>query len=175
MTSAEFKTIRQTIGLSAQNFAELLSIEPRTVQRMENGQADPKGFAVDLLQSLYESFCLMCSESENQIENTIKNYGKPTEIVLIRYKKDDFKLFNPDFGTMPESVHSATLGRLKTFAESKGITVKIIYFDPIAYRNFKGEDLDTRENRSKWAALAYRARGIGEALNSVDTVKAPNN
>lgn len=163
MTPAEFKTIRQTIGISAQNFAELLNVEPRTIQRMENGLADPKGFAVDLLQSLYESFCLMCVESENQLENTIKTYGKPTEIVLIRYKKDDFKLFNPDFGDMPESIHSATLGRLKTFAEAKCITVKIIYFDPILYREWKGERKDSRELRSSWAALAY---------DSVDTVKA---
>ena len=113
MTSAEFKTIRQTIGLSAQNFAEILGVEPRTIQRMENGQAEPKGFATDLLQSFYESFCLMCKESEEQIADLnmaiSKLQGQRNEI-LAEWK--DGSLIEPP------SLDNLNLGKNKLIKQS---------------------------------------------------------
>lgn len=163
MTSAEFKTTRQILGMSSKDFANYIHIEPRTIQRMENGQSLPKDFAVDILNDLYLKYKLMLKNQKQTIDFLLKNNEKRESIILIRYKNEDFELFNPDLARTPPAIHSTVIGRLKEYIETLDITVKIIYFDPILYREWKGERKDSRELRSSWAALAYY---------SVDTVKA---
>ena len=53
-------------------------------------------------------------------------FGKPQNIVLIRYKKNIFYEYNKDFAGFPESFHGALVGDFKFYAENLGHTVKKI-------------------------------------------------
>ena len=53
MTAAEFRDARQALGLTVEQLAERLSVDPRTVRRWEDGThtvSGPVGTAMQLLR-----------------------------------------------------------------------------------------------------------------------------
>lgn len=75
--------------------------------------------------------------------------------VLLRYKKDDFDKWNPDFENLGEGFHAAISTRIFDFLKSKKIDVDFVFFDENSYLDFlkKENKKDNRTNRSAWASL----------------------
>jgi transcriptional regulator with XRE-family HTH domain len=144
MTPAEFRTIRESLGLSAQALADIIGItQERTIRRWEDGTRPLPADAAERLSILDT----MAETIAQQGIQTIQAHPEAVEIVVIRYERnEDF----PD-GQFPHAncIHAAALGRLKRTAPER---VKIIGFEPDKYFAWLGDRQDTQGSRSEWAA-----------------------
>ena len=160
MNSAKFKTIRQSIGLSTESLGEILGVQPRSVQRWESGQHEAPAFAVAKILELHKIFLNMTNFQIDHIQKAIKKHGVPENIVLVRYLKDDFLSWNPDFKDLllPESFHAAMTARIYDFCTNEKIKVEFVFFDESLYADYlKKEKLkDGRAARSQWASLQIK-------------------
>lgn len=154
MTSAEFKTIRQTIGFTAQEFAEHLNVGTRTIQRIENGVTVPEGYILKVLEDYYSKFLSILTNTKDQVSQFIKDQGYPKDLVLLRYKKEDFKKYNP-LSDVPHQIHNAVIGHLLAKFESQAVPVGIVYFEPESYFKWLSEREDGQPMRSAWAVFYH--------------------
>lgn len=67
VTPAEFKTIREALGLSAQWFADAVQVDQRTVRRWEDGVIPLRADAVELLSELENLVDIRVSGIINQL------------------------------------------------------------------------------------------------------------
>lgn len=150
MNSAEFKTTRQILGISALQFATYLQTDCRAIQRMESGKTDPKGFAIDVLVRLYLFYRMQVKKECQYIDRFL--VSKSETVTLIRYKKGDFSLFNPEYKTFPDEIGSTVLARVKEYVESKNFDLRIVYFQPTDYLEWLSGRQDTKDLRMLWAS-----------------------
>lgn len=118
MTPAEFKTIRESLGLSAQWIANHLGVSLRTVRYWEAGERVniPDKSAVNLAD--------MDAGFGALVEQALVN--PPS--VLVRYHTDaGLWRTRPDLAPLPAVAHAALLARIRTAILARGGTVSIEY------------------------------------------------
>jgi hypothetical protein len=130
MNPAEFKTISESLGLTAQWLADRFAVNLRTVQYWQSGErANPP-----------DDVCLELLELDRQINEAVerayqavielkKSRGLPEEVVLYRFR-EEVKLWkhHPEMDSLPLTCHSALLARLRRKLLQKKINVAIDYF-----------------------------------------------
>lgn len=147
MTGAEFKTIRESLGLSAQALAEILGIsQERTVRRWEDGtRSVPDDAAARLreLDALAERIC-------EQGFRVTMDAPDGAIIAVLRYETEaDFAAFQGAAIPHMHRIHAAAIGRLARAAKGR---VRIVAMQPDAYLAWLGKRKDTSAMRSAWAA-----------------------
>lgn len=118
MNGAEFKTLRQLMGLKLEWMANRLDIQPRSLQRMENeNKSLPAEFSYELrrIQDAFRWY----------IEDQIKNMDLVSSELYPYYERFDeaaFQTEGPAVFTelkLPESCYGAALGCLMGFRALK--------------------------------------------------------
>lgn len=131
MNSAQFKTIREAIGLSVTDAAEVFSVEPRTIRYWESGRNKIPPGAANEITAIDKTL-------DNVAAQTLIFYrekalpGKPERVLLYRFR--DTKNMSDrqgKFKDWPVSVHAAMLHRLKKLLEKEGVQCSIEYSDPV--------------------------------------------
>ena len=123
MNSAEFKTLREAVGLSVSNVANLANVGERTVRYWEAGRNSPPQEISNRLSDINE----MLERSANE---AIKIYEEkmPDEVVLYRYVSDkELHKAHKGFKDLPVTVHAALLFRVKHYLNTLSVPVSIEY------------------------------------------------
>lgn len=153
MTGAEFRTLRESLGLSGDQLAQLLDVRDRTVRRWEAGdQAVPDGAGEDLarIDAMLERAVL---EMVDVLQEQIAEHGAPQSITLVRYRTDeDLGRYRPDMAAWPACVHSALVDRVRLAAARLGIASRIVYMDRESYDAWRERRKDSEALRAAWAA-----------------------
>ena len=133
MNKAEFKTLRESLGLSVQDLANYVDVNDRTVRRWESPDYEdykPPIDVIEKLQKLNFTFNEMTLHSVNftkEKEIEFKGHGNMV-INLYRYKtKEQLWHDQPEFKGLPTSCHAAMLWRVKQKLENEGFQIEIVY------------------------------------------------
>lgn len=156
MGPAEFKTLRESLGLTAQWVCNRAGVALRTLRYWEAGERVkiPKDVCA-MLMEVDASFDNAVSHACAQTEGLGKNHGAPAAVTLLRYRTDaDLWRFRSDMKGLPATAHAALLARLRTALVARGVTVSIIYMQPEVYVLWLAGRPDTEAARAAWAAGA---------------------
>lgn len=122
MDSAEFKTLREAVGLSVSQAAGLFDVQERTVRYWESGRNKVPAGVADQITGIDAHLEFMTDEA-------VRVYWeqKPDAVELYRYRDEDALLAAyPDF-PWPHSVHAAMLYRVMRRLADSGVEVSIRY------------------------------------------------
>ncbi len=128
MTSAELKTLRESLGLSQSWLQRQAGVNQiRTVQHWESGRNNVPEDVAQLMLSTQ-------AKLEHIVAQTIKfvksQKAKPQIIDLVRYRTDE-ELWeaHPDFHPLPATFHAAMLQRTVDELRQLGVEAEITYSD----------------------------------------------
>lgn len=159
MTGAELRTLRDSIGLSAEELARLVGVRDRTIRRWEAGEwtvPEPVAEQVRALDAQIERAVAGTVEALQDAQERAQE--PPAEIVLVRYRtEDDLAKYRPDMAALPPSVHGALIDRVRLAAERLGVPVRIVWMDREDYEAWRGRRRDTEAMRAAWAAQTLAA------------------
>ena len=153
MTPAEFVTIRESLGLTAQWIAENSGMKLRTVQFLESGRAEVPEQVSSMLDRIYMMLDSAVDQAITAIEKVIEQQGiPPSSVALVRYRSDaDLWRFRPDMKPLPTTAHAVMLSRLRCFLLSRGIPSVIKFMEPKQYLVWLAGRPDTEAERGRWA------------------------
>jgi len=154
MTPAELKTIRESLGISAQWLADQTGVRLRTVQYWESGERLSIPDDVQkLIWQLENQANAFVDKSLDVIEERLENGDDVGLVVLIRYKSDrQLWEYHPALYPITVTCHSARIYRLYRELRQLEVDVHIVYLDEEQYRAWLGERVNSAEMRSLWAA-----------------------
>jgi len=153
MTPAEFKTIRESLGLTAQWIAANAGVKLRTAQYWEAGRMAVPADVASMLDRIDKILDSAVAQAVAHIDELAEHHGAPPEITLVRYRTDaDLWRFRPDMKPLPAATHAAMLSRLRRVLWSRSIPSVIEFLDPDEYTTWLAGRQDTETERANWAA-----------------------
>lgn len=163
MTPAEFRTMRETLGLTGQWVADRADVSLRAVQYWDEGRWVVPEAVEDMLETIEQTLEAAVEQALEQVDESIARGAVPDEITLIRYRTDkDLWRFRPDMQPLPATTHGVLVTRLKRALCTKGIAATIEFMKPDEYMQWLGEREDTETTRAEWASTrpssSYPAR-----------------
>jgi DNA-binding transcriptional regulator YiaG len=129
MTSAELKTIRESLGLSAQWLADRAGVLQRSVQYWEAGRSRVPDDVAELLLQIDAQFAEATRQALAVVdEQTAKQGRQPETVRLYRYR-DEAALHaaRPDMAGLPVTAHASLLARVRLALLARGQVVVIEY------------------------------------------------
>lgn len=128
MNPAEFKTLREALGLTLNWVAEQAGVGIRTCQYWESGRSDPPADVVEMLQRLDAQIDRVVIETLDTYADVAETHGEPENIELYRYR-ENIDLWNskPEMRPLPVTYHAAMLFRIAKALRNIGLTVSITY------------------------------------------------
>lgn len=153
MTPAEFKTLRESLGLTAQWVADHAGVKLRTVQYWESGRMNvPEGVS-DMLFSIDKKLEASVAQAVIFIHDFVKKCEAPAVCAFVRYRTDaDLWRFRPDMKPLPATTHAVMLARLRRALAAWDIPTAIEYMVPDDYLAWLAGRPDTEAERAAWAA-----------------------
>lgn len=153
MTPAEFKTIRESLGLTAQWIADNAGVKLRTAQYWEAGRMAVPADVASMLDRIDKTLDSTVAQAVAHIDDLTEQHGAPAEIALVRYRSDaDLWRFRPDMKPLPATTHAAMLSRLRRVLWSRSIPSVIEFMEPDEYLTWLAGRPDTEAERANWAA-----------------------
>lgn len=154
MNSPEFKTLRESLGLSAQWLANQAGVKLRTIQYWESGRSEPKEDVVNYLLSVDSMFDVFVDQVHGAIDTAEEKLGElPERVDLIRYRTDEeLWTFRPDMNPLPTTAHAVILARVRKEVLKRGVKVAIHFMDSDVYLDWLAGRQDSESMRAAWAA-----------------------
>ena len=150
MTPAELRTLRDSLGLTAEQVAQMAGVRDRTVRRWEAGDWPVPQDVADALRRLD-------AQIEHHVAGAVEGIAerpqRPDDVVLVRYRTAEAMAhYLPDMASLPPSVHGALIDRVRVALGRLGIASRIVWMDPPAYTAWLGRRRDSEAMRAAWAA-----------------------
>ena len=123
MNAAELKTLRESLGLTAQWLADAVNVNLRTVQYWESGRNNK--IPEDVQNVIYDLDRFISSEIESEVDrlNDIQS------ITLERFRDEAAMIASkPEFKGLPVTAHAMYVARLRAVLKKRTVSVKIDYF-----------------------------------------------
>lgn len=130
MTPAELKTIRESLGLSAQWLAGRAGVrQQRSVQYWEAGRSRVPEDVADLILRIDAQFTEATRQALAVVDEQTAKQGHPPETVRLYRYRDDAALHvaRPDMAGLPVTAHAALLARVRLALLARGHAVVIEY------------------------------------------------
>ncbi len=151
MSAAEFKSIRESLGLNSNWLAAKTEVKIRDIKEWEEGKKL-------ISQSIAKYLLDLENRFENVIDTNISQYLKIhseqafRKLILLRYRTDiDLWSFHPELQMFPTTTHALILMRTRSHLLKSGVVSIIQYMNPSAYFNWLGVRTDTEQQRIAWA------------------------
>lgn len=131
MSPAEFKTISESLGLTAQWLADRFAVNLRTVQYWQSGdRTNPPEDVCKELLILDELVEQAVEEALDAVEELEINHGLSEEVVLYRFRtQQELWKHHPEMDDLPLTCHAALLARLRRRLLDEEIPCVIRYFE----------------------------------------------
>lgn len=183
MNPTELNTLRRSLWLTREQAGQLNGMTERSWRYLEDGtRAIPKDVQ-DRMRSLDAAASAMADAAWDEYGNlTAALPGRPArewsdiEAVLLRYASGaDLAAAHPDMAGIPVDLHAAAIDRARQQLEAEGASVRIVLFDPAAYRAALAAIglPDSGAARAAWAATltdpAPKVGGIQASGEEIST------
>ena len=123
MHPAEFKTLREAVGLSISTLVKVIDVDERSIRKWESGK---KKLPLDVIESLVGIDQLITDTAERAFSEFQKDLKD--SVVLERYiEEEDYLNAHPEFEGLPITTYSVVLFRLRQKYIDLGIPVSIEY------------------------------------------------
>lgn len=160
MTPAEFKTLRESCGLSLAALAAALPASPKTgkpldVRSVQKWEEGARGVPVDVADWLRRLDARLADAALHAAE-VMGGAPAGAEVVLLRYRNgDDLARYRPDMAALGPGVHAALVDRARQAALRLGLSPRITYMDAASYEAWRtaAGKLDGEAVRAEWAGL----------------------
>jgi DNA-binding XRE family transcriptional regulator len=127
MHSAEFKTLRESLGLTISTLVKIVDVDERTLRKWEAGKKQPPQGVVDTLLGFDNLVNKTVAEIFTQHQESMKNGGQQG-VVLERFVEiEDLVKAFPAFEGLPTMTFGVVLFRVRQRFIDLGIPVSIIY------------------------------------------------
>lgn len=127
MHSAEFKTLRESLGLSISTLVKIIDVDERTLRKWESGKKQPPQGVVDTLVELDNLVNQTATEIIALHKESMKNGGQQG-VVLERFiDAEDLAAVYPAFARLPTMTFAVVLFRVRQAFLDLGVPVSIIY------------------------------------------------
>jgi DNA-binding XRE family transcriptional regulator len=127
MHSAEFKTLRESLGLTISTLVKIVDVDERTLRKWEAGKKQPPQGVVDTLAGFDDLVNKTVVEIFTQHQESMKNGGQQG-VVLERFVEvEDLVKAFPAFEGLPTMTFGVVLFRVRQRFIDLGIPVSIIY------------------------------------------------
>lgn len=157
MSSAEMKTLRESLGLSQEWLAKHFDVQTRTIHYWESSALrGPIPFDVaNALTRLDAKIAALTAMVINRLGKEMADRGNPGTITLLRYhSEEELWRFRPDLKPWPATCHASMLNRIRIAAMALGYEVRIVYMvhtqEYCDWLLAQGRE-DSEENRLDWA------------------------
>jgi transcriptional regulator with XRE-family HTH domain len=129
MSPAELKTIRESLGLSAQWLADRAGVLQRSVQYWEAGRSRVPEDVADLVLRIDAQFAEATRQALAVVDEQTEKQGRQPETVRLYRYRDDAALWAalPDMDGLPVTAHAALLARVRLALLDRGQAVVIEY------------------------------------------------
>lgn len=153
VAAAHLKTLRESLGLTAQWLADQAGVRLRSVQYWESGRSKVPADVCNMLKNIDESLNGSVERAVEHINEVKAETGAyPEEVVLIRYRTDDdLWQFREDMRPLPTTTHAEMLARMRREFAKINVQTQIVYMDANAYLTWLGDRVDDEAARSEWA------------------------
>ncbi len=123
MHPAEFKTLREALGLSISTLVKVIDVDERTLRKWESGKKKlPQG----VIDSLVAVNTLVDNTAKQLLQDTQKI--AQDNITLYRFiDEEDLLNAHPEFEGLPMSTYGVVLFRVKQKLMDLGLTASIEY------------------------------------------------
>ncbi|MDR2925494.1 MAG: helix-turn-helix domain-containing protein [Azoarcus sp.] len=165
MTGAALKTVRESLGLTAQWVADQAGVRLRTAQYWEAGRMSVPSDVAAMLSALDEKIDAAARHAAARhaaahISSLCGQHGSSSKIALVRYRTDDdLWRFRPDMEPLPATAHAALLSRVRRMLWSENIPSSIEFMDTENYMAWLDGRPDTEAERAAWAASLHKEDG----------------
>lgn len=123
MHCAEFKTLREAVGLSISTLVKVIDVDERSIRKWESGK---KKLPVDVVNALIAIDELVTDTANKAFTEFQK--APQDSVVLKRYiEEEDFLNAHPEFEGLPITTYGVSLFRLRQKFIDAGIPVSIEY------------------------------------------------
>ena len=152
VAAAHLKTLRESLGLTAQWVADQAGVRLRSVQYWESGRSKVPDDVCHMLKNIDDSLNNSVKSAVEHINEVKAETGTCPEIVLIRYRTDeDLWQFREDMRPLPTTTHAEMLARMNRELAKINVQTQIVYMDANAYLTWLGDRVDDEAARSEWA------------------------
>jgi DNA-binding XRE family transcriptional regulator len=123
MHAAEFKTLREAVGLTISTLVKVIDVDERTIRKWESGK---KKLPADVIESVVAIDQLL-TDTANQLFNAL-NQQSVQSVVLERFiEEEDLLNAYPQFEGLPMTSYGVVLFRLRQKCLDAGFEVSIQY------------------------------------------------
>ncbi len=127
MHPAEFKTLREAVGLSISTLVNVVNVDERTLRKWESGKKQPPQGVVDSLEAIDALLNKTAAEIVAQHQESMKNGGQQG-VVLERFTEaEDLAAAYPAFAELPTMTFAVVLFRVRQKFIELGVPVSIIF------------------------------------------------
>ena len=121
MSAAEFKTLREAVGLSISTLVKVIDVDERSIRKWESGK---KKVPQDVFEKVVAIDKLLTDTANSEIE---KFKTSPTDsVVLHRFiDEDDLHEQHPEFIGLPIMSYGAMIYRLRQKYLDLGVAVSV--------------------------------------------------
>ena len=150
MTSAELKTIRESLGLTVTWCCIQQSVQERTWRHWESGRNQVPDGVADFIGKIEH----LVNQSVDQAVSVVNlTPNKPESVVLVRYRNDeDLWNYRKDMESLPATLHAAIISRVRRKLWEIGVPSTIQYMDEDCYIEWLDGRGDSESLRAAWAA-----------------------
>lgn len=127
MHSAEFKTLRESLGLTISTLVKVIDVDERTLRKWEAGKKQPPQGVVDTLVGYDDLVNKTAADIIAQHQESMANGGQQG-VVLERFvEAEDLAAAYPAFTGLPTMTFGVVLFRVRQKFIELGVPVSIIY------------------------------------------------
>lgn len=155
MYGAEFRTLRQSLGLSQEWVARQLGIrQKKTISFWENRPDPVPNDAVKLVSAIWVQINAAATAAGVQVQEAKKAAGdQPLYVQLLVYRSErDLRKFADDLGPMTLTAHSQLLMCSHEEVTAAGGVPQFVYFEPDEYLEWLGARANCSAHRAQWAS-----------------------
>lgn len=153
MTPAEFRTLRESLGLDVAACCRLFAVADRTVRRWDAGRLPiPEGVIRQLLDVDAGFESIARDAVRKALDEQARRGESPKDIALVRYRTDeDLARYLPDMRLLGTQAHGALADRVRRALKAAGLPLpRIVWMEPDAYEAWRGRRPDHEDLRAKW-------------------------
>ncbi len=123
MSAAEFKTLREAVGLSISTLVKVIDVDERSIRKWESGK---KKVPQDVFEKVVAIDKLITDTANNEIAQ-FKTAPKDAVILYRFIDEDDLHEQHPEFESLPIMSYGAMIYRLRQKYLDLGVAVTIEY------------------------------------------------
>lgn len=127
MHPAEFKTLRESLGLTISTLVKIIDVDERTFRKWESGKKQPPQGVVDTLEGYNTLVNNTVADIVSFHQESMKNGGQQG-VVLERFSEaEDLAKAYPAFAGLPTTTFGVVLFRVRQIFIDLKVPVSIIY------------------------------------------------